>query len=135
MEEWYPKVKEIRDSFDSAERFLADLKQILPKNLADKLTEYVKQHGGSFTKDLSWTMFLDGISDEELTLLCKAIKQLESREAPAPRTPTFKDVPIRNSLTLDAIVAEGGREYAKKNEAVKPGVAGETTKRSEVNQR
>jgi hypothetical protein len=129
MEEWYPKVKEIRDSFDSAERFLADLKQILPKNLADKLTGYVKQHRDSFARGLSWKTFLDEISDEELTILCKAIKQLESREAPTPRTPVFKDVPIRNSLTLDAIVAEGGREYAKKNEAVKPGVAGETTKK------
>jgi hypothetical protein len=47
---------------------------------------------------------------------CEIQKKAESRKAPTPRTMTFKGVPIRHSETFDAIVAEGGREYAKRKE-------------------
>jgi hypothetical protein len=62
----------------------------------------MKQQRRQFGNVRSWMEFLRGLSDEEQTILAKAITRLEG-------------MTINSLLALETSMSMGGREYAKKS--------------------
>jgi len=78
------------------------LLQMLPVDLGNRLVEFMKQQRRQFGNVRSWMEFLRGLSDEEQTILAKAITRLEG-------------MTINSLLALETSMSMGGREYAKKS--------------------
>jgi len=74
----------------------------LPVDLGNRLVEFMKQQRRQFGNVRSWMEFLRGLSDEEQTILAKAITRLEG-------------MTINSLLALETSMSMGGREYAKKS--------------------
>lgn len=78
------------------------LLKLLPVDLGNRLVEFMKQQRRQFGNVRSWMEFLRGLSDEEQTILAKAITRLEG-------------MTINSLLALETSMSMGGREYAKKS--------------------